>query len=89
VAELFPCQRPNGAADSEQVSGLFRSKRRARQDAPYLAAYANWPIPADLYDPAAFIMVGQMHNFGYLGGMLAIPLAWAFNFLLGRRAAKP
>jgi hypothetical protein len=69
------------------VAGVFFALSRLRADG--LAAYANWPIPADLYDPAAFIMVGQMHNFGYLGGMLAIPLAWAFNFLLGRRAAKP
>lgn len=62
------------------VSGLLFAQSRLQTYG--LMAYANWPIPAGLNDPFAFVMVGQMHNFAYLGGLLAIPLVWAFNLLL-------
>lgn len=67
------------------IAGLFFASSRLNAYGP--AAYANWPIPAGLNDLPAFIMVGQMHNFAYLGGLLAIPLAWAFNLFLRRRDA--
>lgn len=32
----------------------------------------NWFFPEDLIDRAHFIMVGSMHNFSYLGGLIGL-----------------
>lgn len=71
---------------SFSIAGLFFALSRLQTYG--LAAYANWPIPPGLFDPVAFIMVGQMHNFAYLGGLLAIPLAWVLNLILRARWAR-
>lgn len=54
-----------------------------------LADYAMWFVPENLAQPRNYVCVGYMHNAAYLGGMLAIPLAWLFHLgfrLRGRRA---
>lgn len=56
-----------------------------------LAEYANWFIPQNLAQPRNYVCVGYMHNAAYLGGALAIPVAWLFHLgfrLRGRRAFR-
>jgi len=53
-----------------------------------LAHYANWFVPRGLEHPRSFICVGYMHNSAYLGGLLAIPVAWLFHFVYRVRAAR-
>lgn len=53
-----------------------------------LGNYARWYIPPDLEHPRNFICVGYMHNCAYLGGLLAIPVAWLFHIYYRYRAAK-
>ena len=48
--------------------------------------YAGWFIPQNLVHPRNFICAGYMHNSAYLGGVLAIPVAWAFHIYYRRRA---
>lgn len=50
--------------------------------------YAGWFIPPRLVHPRNFICAGYMHNSAYLGGLLAVPVAWAFHIYYRRRAAK-
>jgi hypothetical protein len=45
-----------------------------------LGTYQGWYIPAGLEHPRAFLCVAYMHNSAYLGGVLAIPVAWIFHF---------
>lgn len=53
-----------------------------------LGNYARWYIPPDLVHPRNFICVGYMHNCAYLGGLLAIPVAWLFHICYRYRVAK-
>lgn len=53
-----------------------------------LGNYARWYIPPDLEHPRNFICVGYMHNCAYLGGLLAIPVAWLFHIYYRYRAVK-
>jgi hypothetical protein len=53
-----------------------------------LADYRGWFIPDDVTDLRRFLSVGYMHNSSYLGGVLAIPVAWAFHVGVRRRAAR-
>ncbi|GAB3833214.1 hypothetical protein [Hymenobacter jeollabukensis] len=48
-------------------------------------AGVEWWLPADLVDRAAFITVGSIHNFGYLGGLLG--LVAGLLTILRRRSA--
>ncbi len=53
-----------------------------------LAAYEGWYIPAGLTNIRRFLCVGYMHNSAYLGGVAAIPVAWAYHFLVKRRKCE-
>jgi hypothetical protein len=53
-----------------------------------LAVYSGWFVPNGLVDARRFICVGYMHNSAYLGGALAIPIAWLFNFMYRWRTAR-
>jgi hypothetical protein len=52
-----------------------------------LAAYQGWFIPPRLEHLRRFLCAGYMHNSAYLGGVLAIPIAWIFHLELKRRVA--
>lgn len=39
------------------------------------AEKVNWNLPNHLIDPQAFIAVGSMHNFSYLGGFIGLIIA--------------
>lgn len=52
-----------------------------------LAAYPGWFIPDGLAHPRRFLCAGYMHNAAYLGGVLAVPAAWAFHFRYRRLTA--
>jgi hypothetical protein len=43
------------------------------------AEYQGWFIPNDVTDLRRFLCAGYMHNSSYLGGMLAVPVAWVFH----------
>lgn len=49
-----------------------------------LAAYRGWFIPKGLAYPRNFICTGYMHNAAYLGGVIAIPVAWLFHVAFRR-----
>lgn len=53
-----------------------------------LTEYAGWFIPEGLEQPRRFLCAGYMHNAAYLGGALAIPLAWVFHGLLRWRNSR-
>lgn len=44
--------------------------------------YRRWFIPDDLTDLRRFLCAGYMHNSSYLGGVLAIPVAWIFHIVM-------
>ena len=48
-----------------------------------LAEYRDlWFIPNNIVNLRRFLCVGYMHNSSYLGGALAILVAWVFHFLI-------
>ena len=47
-----------------------------------VAEYRGWFIPADVTDLRRFLCAGYMHNSSYLGGVLAILVAWAFHIVV-------
>ena len=53
------------------------------------AEYGGWFIPEDVTDLRRFLCAGYMHNASYLGGVLAIPLAWAFHIFVRMRMKTP
>jgi hypothetical protein len=50
-----------------------------------LAHYQNWFIPEDVTDLRRFLCAGHMHNASYLGGVLAIVVAWGFHIVVRLR----
>lgn len=44
-----------------------------------VAEYRGWFIPDDVTNLRRFLCAGYMHNSSYLGGVLAIFVAWAFH----------
>jgi amino acid transporter len=50
-----------------------------------LADYRGWFIPDDVTDLRRFLCAGYMHNSSYLGGVLAILVAWAFHIFVKMR----
>jgi hypothetical protein len=44
--------------------------------------YRGWFIPDDVTDLRRFLCAGYMHNSSYLGGVLAIFVAWAFHIVV-------
>ncbi len=59
------------------LSGLAYGFVQTRDVDP--ADYAGWFIPENLEQPRRFLCAGYMHNAAYLGGALAIPVAWLFH----------
>jgi hypothetical protein len=53
-----------------------------------VAEYGGWFIPDDVTDTRRFLCAGYMHNSSYLGGVLAIFVAWAFHIVV-RLRTKP
>jgi hypothetical protein len=51
-----------------------------------IAAYDGWYIPPGLTNIRRFLCAGYMHNSAYLGGVVAIPVAWAYHFSIKWRA---
>jgi hypothetical protein len=49
-----------------------------------VATYRGWYVP-DGVAPRPFLCAGYMHNAAYLGGVLAIPVAWALHVVLRLR----
>jgi hypothetical protein len=47
-----------------------------------VADYRDWFIPDDVKDLRRFLCAGYMHNSSYLGGVLAILVAWAFHIFV-------
>ena len=50
-----------------------------------VADYRGWFIPDDVTDLRRFLCAGYMHNSSYLGGVLAILVAWAFHIVMRLR----
>jgi hypothetical protein len=53
-----------------------------------LADYRGWFIPDDVTDLRRFLCAGYMHNSAYLGGVLAIFVAWAFHLVVLLRSRR-
>jgi hypothetical protein len=51
-----------------------------------VAEYRGWFIPTDVTDLRRFLCAGYMHNSAYLGGVLAILVAWAFHIVVRVKA---
>lgn len=47
-----------------------------------VAEYGNWFIPNDVTHLRRFLCAGYMHNSSYLGGALAILVAWTFHIVV-------
>jgi hypothetical protein len=47
-----------------------------------VAEYRGWFIPEDVTDLRRFLCAGYMHNSSYLGGVLAILVAWGFHVVV-------
>jgi len=47
-----------------------------------LADYQGWYIPNDVVNLRRFLCAGYMHNASYLGGTLAILVAWIFHIVV-------
>ncbi len=55
----------------------------------HIADYQGWFIPAGLQQTRQYLCVGYMHEAAYLGGLLAIPVAWLYQFwLLAREGGE-
>lgn len=52
-----------------------------------LGTYRGWYLPPGLEHPRAFLCVAYMHYSAYLGGALAIPVAWIFHLIIKRRTS--
>lgn len=50
-----------------------------------LADYRGWFIPEDVTHLRRFLCAGYMHNSSYLGGVLAVFVAWAFQVIVRLR----
>jgi hypothetical protein len=47
-----------------------------------VAEYRYWFIPENFTNLRRFLCAGYMHNSSYLGGVLAILVAWAFHIII-------
>ncbi|HTV40070.1 MAG TPA: hypothetical protein VMF08_05825 [Candidatus Sulfotelmatobacter sp.] len=50
-----------------------------------VADYQGWYIPNDVTNLRRFLCAGYMHNSSYIGGVLAIPVAWIFHVVMWLR----
>lgn len=48
----------------------------------------SWWLPDGLMDERAFVMVGSMHNFSYLGGLLGMVMGILFHVRIKRKYPK-
>jgi hypothetical protein len=53
-----------------------------------LNEYRYWFVPPDVVGLRAFLCAGYLHNATYLGGALAVPVAWLFHFFYRRRVVE-
>lgn len=44
--------------------------------------YSGWYLPPDVVDLRRFLCAGYMHNSAYLGGVLSIFVAWAYQVIV-------
>ena len=51
-----------------------------------LSAYDGWYIPSGITNLRRFLCAGYMHNSAYIGGVVAIPVAWVYHVLIKRSA---
>jgi hypothetical protein len=51
-----------------------------------ISNFSYWYIPENLQDIKAFISVGEMHNFSYLGGLIGLPFGVWWQFYRRRRS---
>lgn len=47
-----------------------------------LSEYSMWYIPDGVENLRSYLCTGYMHNSAYLGGALAIPVAWIFHLVI-------
>lgn len=45
-------------------------------------AYRGWYIPASVVDLRAYLSVGHMHNFGYIGGLIGMVFGVLYQFFV-------
>ena len=62
-----------GIALATGLVGLIYGKVFLIENSP------NWFLPDNLIDQDAFIMVGSMHNFSYLGGLIGLVFGIIFT----------
>jgi len=71
------------------LCGLLYGVCRTSGSAINLADYQGWYIPEDVTDLRHYLRAGYMHNASYLGGVLAIVVAWIFHGIVRARARPP
>jgi hypothetical protein len=49
----------------------------------------DWWLPDNLIDKKGFIIVGSMHNFSYLGGVLGLCAAKIYQIIVATRSRRP
>jgi hypothetical protein len=54
-----------------------------------LADYRGWFVPRNVTHLRRFLCAGYMHNSSYLGGVLAIFVAWGFHIFMRIGARQP
>jgi len=50
-----------------------------------LGEYRGWFIPENVSDLRRYLCAGYMHNSSYLGGVIAILVAWVFHLVVRLR----
>jgi hypothetical protein len=53
-----------------------------------IADYENWYIPENVVQLRRYLCAGYMHNSSYLGGVLAILVAWVFHIIVRQRTKE-
>ena len=46
---------------------------------------ADWPLPDNLIDRTNFVMVGSMHNFSYIGGLIGMVCSLVFSIRINKK----
>jgi hypothetical protein len=53
-----------------------------------ISQYANWYIPENVTDLRRYVCAGYMHNSSYLGGLVAVFVAWTFHIVVKLRTRE-
>ncbi|HUB27384.1 MAG TPA: hypothetical protein VL992_18305 [Tepidisphaeraceae bacterium] len=69
------------------LSGLLYGYLQTRTIDP--SAYSDWYIPDGVQNLRNYICAGYMHGAGYLGGALAVPVAWIFHLIVKFKTRQP